>query len=49
MEASSPGVRAYLAAREAEVRHLVETFPQVWQQITAPEFSARIAGVIAGL
>lgn len=46
--ASSPGVEAYLEARHAEVRHLVETFPQVWQQITASEFSHTMAGIVAG-
>ena len=49
VEASSPEVKAYLAARRAEARHLVETFPQVWQQITGAEFSERMAGVVAGL
>jgi hypothetical protein len=49
VEASSPEVEAYLAARQAEVRHLVETFPQVWQQIGDAEFSERMAGIVAGL
>lgn len=45
----SPGVEAYLAARQAEVQQLVEAFPPVWQQITSTEFSNRMAGIVAGL
>jgi len=37
--APNPAVEAYLAARQAEIRHLVETFPQLWQQITHSDFS----------
>ncbi len=42
-----PGVEAYLVARQAEVRHLVETFPQVWRQITASDFGQMVAGIVA--
>jgi CHAD domain-containing protein len=47
--AANPGVEAYLAARQAEMRHLVETFPQVWRQIISPDFSRRVAGIVAAL
>jgi CHAD domain-containing protein len=45
----NPGVEAYLAARQAEVRHLVETFPQVWRQITHSDFSELMAHAVSVL
>jgi CHAD domain-containing protein len=45
----NPGVEAYLAARQAEMQHLVGTFPQVWQQITHSDFSQLMAGAIGVL
>jgi CHAD domain-containing protein len=47
--APNPGVEAYLAARQAEMRHLVETFPAVWQQITHSDFGQLVASAIAVL
>ncbi len=47
--APSPAVEAYLAARQAEMRHLVETFPQLWQQITHSDFSQLMAGAVGVL
>lgn len=45
----SPGARTYLAAKEAELAHLVETFPQQWALITRPDFHQMLADVIAVL
>jgi CHAD domain-containing protein len=42
-------VAAYLAFREEEIRHLVETFPGAWQRIEAPEFSGLVAEAVAVL
>lgn len=47
--ASGPGVEAYLAAREAEMRDLVEDFSQVWQQITSPDFGRMVADAVGVL
>ncbi len=47
--APNPAVEAYLAARQAEMRHLVETFPQLWQQITHPDFGQLMAGAVGVL
>ncbi len=44
-----PGVASYLAARQAELQHLVGTFPRVWAQIRSPEFSRQVASVLATL
>ena len=43
------GVQAYLAVQEAELEHLLETFPQAWQQIEGPEFRHMVAATIADL
>ena len=45
----NPAVEAYLAARQAEVRRLVETFPQEWQRITHPDFGQLMAGAVGVL
>ncbi len=45
----APGVASYLAARQAELEHLVHTFPQAWQRIISAEFSQRVAAAVAGL
>jgi CHAD domain-containing protein len=45
----APGVASYLAARQAELEHLVRTFPQVWLRIISPEFSQRVAAAVADL
>jgi CHAD domain-containing protein len=45
----APGVAAYLAAEQAELQHLLETFPQEWQRLTGPDFSQRVADAVAVL
>jgi CHAD domain-containing protein len=45
----APGVAAYLAARQTELQHLVETFPQIWTRFQNPEFSQLVAAVVAVL
>ncbi len=43
------GVQAYLAARQHEMEHLLETFPEVWQPVHEREFSQKIAQAVADL
>jgi CHAD domain-containing protein len=43
------GVEAYLAAKQAELEHLLETFPSAWQRITATEFSQMVADAVVVL
>jgi CHAD domain-containing protein len=45
----APGVAAYLAARQAELQHLVRTFPQAWARFPTPEFSRLLASALAPL
>jgi CHAD domain-containing protein len=45
----APGVEAYLASTRAERRHLLDTFPQVWQKLQAAEFGHLMAQVVAVL
>jgi CHAD domain-containing protein len=45
----APGVASYLAAKQSELDHLVETFPQVWQRVTGPDLSRMVAGAVAVL
>ncbi len=45
----APGVAAYLAARQAELQHLVRTFPQVWTRFPTPELSRLLASALAPL
>jgi CHAD domain-containing protein len=40
------GVEHYLAAKGAEMQHLLETFPDAWQQITGAEFSHSVAEAV---
>jgi CHAD domain-containing protein len=42
-------VEAYLAAKEAEMQHLLDTFPEAWQQITGTGFSQMVADAVAVL
>jgi CHAD domain-containing protein len=44
-----PGVEAYLEAKGAEMQHLLETFPEVWQKLQGAEFSRMVARVVAVL
>ncbi|HUT19778.1 MAG TPA: CHAD domain-containing protein [Anaerolineae bacterium] len=45
----APGVAAYLAARQAELQELINTFPQTWALIQAQSFRERIAACISQL
>lgn len=43
----APGVAAYLAWRQQELRRLIDTFPVVWEKIDGPEFGRELALVAA--
>jgi CHAD domain-containing protein len=43
------GVEAYLATKQAELQHWVETFPDTWRALNAPEFSRIVAEAVAVL
>ena len=43
------GIEGYLAAKEAEMQHLLDTFPQAWQRITGTEFSHMVAEAVVVL
>jgi CHAD domain-containing protein len=43
----APGVAAYLAVRQNEIRELVQTFPQVWLPISQPEFRRQLLALMA--
>jgi len=45
----APGVAAYLAARQIELQHLVDTFPQAWAQIQNPDFGRLVAAALMTL
>jgi CHAD domain-containing protein len=45
----APGVAAYLAARQAELQELINTFPQAWARIQSQSFRERIAGCVSKL
>jgi hypothetical protein len=42
-------VEAYRAAKQAELEHLLESFPEVWRQLQEEEFSRMVAEAIVGL
>jgi CHAD domain-containing protein len=44
-----PGVEAYLAAKEAEFEHLLESFPEIWRQVQEEGFGQMVAEAIVGL
>ena len=44
-----PGVEAYLAAKQKEYEHLLESFPEVWRRVQEEEFSRMVAEAIVGL
>ena len=44
-----PGVEAYLAAKQAELEHLLESFSELWQRFQEEEFSRMVAEAIVGL
>ncbi|MFN2130681.1 MAG: CHAD domain-containing protein [Anaerolineae bacterium] len=45
----APGVAAYLAARQAELQELINTFPEAWARIQAHDFRERVAAAISVL
>ncbi|HET89530.1 MAG TPA: CHAD domain-containing protein [Chloroflexi bacterium] len=45
----APGVAAYLAGRQLELQHLLDTFPRVWDRIYSPEFTRSVGDVLATL
>ncbi len=45
----APGVAAYMAARQDELRRLVETFPETWGTIGGDTFRTRLARVVGSL
>jgi len=45
----APGVAAYLTARQIELQHLLDSFPQAWAQIQGLDFSQLIAASLAAL
>lgn len=44
-----PGVAAYLACKQAELHHLLETFPEAWQRINSDEFRRMVAEAVVVL
>ncbi len=45
----APGVASYLAARQIELQHLLQTFPQVWGRFQDPEFGQLVAATLSSL
>ena len=45
----APGVAAYLAARQTELRSLIEGFPPVWEQVRGQAFGERLGALAAAL
>ena len=45
----APGVAAYLAARQEELRALLEGFPPVWERVRGAAFGARLGAVATAL
>ena len=45
----APGVAAYLAARQTELQHLLDTFPQAWAHFYSPQFKQAVAVAVAPL
>ncbi len=45
----APGVAAYLAVKQAELQHLLDTFPPLWQQFYGGEFTRIVAAAISVL
>ena len=39
----------YLAAKQIELQHLLESFPEVWQRLQGDEFSRMVADAVVGL
>jgi CHAD domain-containing protein len=45
----APGVAAYLAVRQLELQHLLDTFPQAWQQLNNAQCSQLVAEAVSAL
>ncbi len=45
----APGVAAYLAVKQAELQHLLDTFPPLWQQFHGGGLSRAVAAAISVL
>jgi CHAD domain-containing protein len=45
----APGVAGYMAARQLELQHLLQTFPQIWAKFNTPAFSEKVAAAVAVL
>ncbi len=45
----APGVAAYMAQRQLELQHLLDTFPQTWAYFQGIEFRHAVAVLISGL
>jgi CHAD domain-containing protein len=45
----APGVAAYLAARQVELQHLLETFPATWAQVHSSNFCELVAAALGAL
>jgi CHAD domain-containing protein len=45
----APGVAAYLTARQVELQHVLDTFPQVWSRIQNSQFTQLVAAALAPL
>ncbi len=49
VRAVAPGAEAYLAARQAELQHLLRAFPEAWQRLKGTEFSQMVAEAVTAL
>jgi len=45
----APGVAAYLAVKQSELQHLLDTFPPLWQRFYGGEFTGMVAKAISVL
>jgi CHAD domain-containing protein len=45
----APGVAVYMADKQAELQHLLETFPEVWTYFQSLEFKQTVAVILAPL
>ncbi len=45
----APGVAAYLAVKQAELQHLLDTFPPAWDTIRAAQFSQLVSAAVSVL
>ena len=48
-QAEAEAVHAYLAYRQAELNHLLETFPEAWENFNRPEFRKNLAEAVSEL